>query len=270
MSSINTALRDFDSLDALATRPTRLSAIDPRAKILATLGFIITVVSFDRYVVAALLPFALFPVAMAGLGEISLCMIARKLLIASPFAVMVGLFNPWLDQKPVLQLLGYPIAGGWVSFASILIRFCLTVAAALILVASTGFHQVCVGLRRLGLPQVFATQLLFLHRYALVLAGEAGRMSLARELRSGSRGALPLAVFGSLLGHLLLRAMERAQRIYQAMVARGFDGELRSRQVLAWRGLDSLFLFVCWGGFLLARQLDVTHLLGLLLLGHLS
>ncbi len=113
MSSINTALRDFDSLDALATRPTRLSAIDPRAKILATLGFIITVVSFDRYVVAALLPFALFPVAMAGLGEISLRMIARKLLIASPFAVMVGLFNPWLDQKPVLHLLGYPIAGGW-------------------------------------------------------------------------------------------------------------------------------------------------------------
>jgi cobalt/nickel transport system permease protein len=269
VSSINTALRDFESLDALAARPTVLSRLDPRAKILATLGFIVIVVSFDRYAVAALLPFALFPVVMAELGDISMRMIARKVLIASPFAIMVGLFNPWLDQKPLLELLGYSVAGGWVSFASILIRFSLTVSAALVLVASTGFHPVCVGLGRMGVPHVFTTQLLFLHRYALVLAGEAARMSLARELRSGSHGALSLAVYGSLLGHLLLRAMERAQRIYQAMVARGFDGELRSCQVLAWHGLDWLFLLVCWASFVLARQVDLTHRLGLLFMERL-
>jgi cobalt/nickel transport system permease protein len=269
VNHIHTALRDFDALDALAARPTALSRFDPRAKILVTLGFIVTVVSFDRYTVAALLPFALFPVLMAGLGDISLRMIARKVLTASPFAVMVGLFNPWLDQRPLLAVLGYPVAGGWVSFASILIRFGLTVAAGLVLVASTGLPQICSGLRRLGVPQVFTTQLLFLHRYALVLVGEAARMSLARELRAGSGGALPLKVYASLLGHLLLRALERAQRIYQAMVSRGFDGELRTGQGLAWRSKDSLFLLVCCGSFVLARQVDGVHGLGRLLLGWL-
>ena len=109
--------------------------------------------------------------------------------------------------------------------ASILIRCALTVSTGLILVASTGFNPLCEGLTRLGLPQVFTTQLMLLHRYAVVLADEAARMSLARELRACGR-AIPLAIYGPLLGHLLLRALQRAQRLHQAMLSRGFDGRL--------------------------------------------
>ena len=268
MSHIDAALRDFNSLDALAARTTALSALDPRAKILATLGFIVAVVSFDRYAVAALIPFALFPVLLAAVGDIPLRMIARKVLLASPFAFLMGMFNPLFDPNPLLELFGFAVAGGWVSFAAILLRFALTVAAAVVLVGSTGLHQVCAGLRALRVPQVFTTQLLFLHRYAQVLAGEAARMSLARELRSPGGARLPLRVYGSLLGHLLLRAMERAQRIYQAMVARGFDGQLRSIRPLRWRLVDSVFLVLCWSSFVLARQVDLAHLLGKLLMGN--
>ena len=269
MSRIDAALRDFHALDALASKRTALSGIDPRTKILVTLGFIVTVVSFERYTVAALLPLALFPVIMAALGDIALLAIFRRVLQAAPFAVMVGMFNPLLDQQPLLTLLGYPIAGGWVSFASILIRFCLTVSAALILLASTGFHQVCGGLGRLGVPQVMTTQLLFLYRYAQVLAGEAGRMNLARELRCGSRPALTLTVYGSLLGHLLLRAMARAQRIHQAMLSRGFDGEMRSCQPMRWNINDALWVAFFWVSFVLARHIDLANWFGQLLLGHL-
>lgn len=268
MSRLHAALQDFDALDALAARPTALSRLDPRVKILATLGFILTVVSFDRYTVAALLPLALFPLLMAALGDMTLRSIGRTVLLASPFAVMVGMFNPWLDQRPLLSLLGYPITGGWVSFTSILIRFGLTVAAGLVLVASTGLPQICAGLERLGVPQVFTTQLLLLHRYALVLAHEASRMSLAHELRANGK-AMPLAVYGPLLGHLLLRALQRAQRIHQAMLSRGFDGQLRHRPSLRWQRADTLFLALCGMGFVLARQVDLAHLMGQLVLGWL-
>ncbi len=269
MSRIQAALQDFDTLDALAARPTALSRLDPRSKILATLGFVLTVVSFDRYAVAALLPLALFPLLMAALGDISLRLISRTILLASPFAVMVGLFNPWLDQRPLLTLLSHPISGGWVSFASILIRFGLTVAAGLVLVASTGLPQICAGLARMGVPQVFTAQLLLLHRYALVLAHEASRMSLARELR-GNGKSLVLPVYGSLLGHLLLRTLQRSQRIHQAMLSRGFDGQLQQRQTLRWQRADLLFLAICGMGFVLARQVDLAHLMGRLLLGWLG
>ncbi len=270
MSRLDDALYDLRALDVSAARPTVLARFDPRAKTLVTLAFIIAVVSFDRYAVAALLPFALFPVALAVLGEVPLHLIGRKLLLAAPFAVMVGMFNPLFDHSPQLELAGVEIAGGWISFTSILLRFALTVGAAVVLIATTGFHNVCAGLSRLGVPQVFTTQLLFLHRYASVLAGEAARMHAARELRACGQRSLSLPVYASLLGHLLLRALERAGRIHQAMVARGFDGEVRSIRSMRWRAADTRFVAGWLTCFVLARSIDLPRALGDLLLRVMS
>jgi len=267
VSRIGDALRDLHSLDAIAARPGVLASLDPRAKILATLAFIVAVVSFDRYAILALLPFALFPVALAALGDVPLRLVARKLLIASPFALMIGIFNPLLDRATLVDLFGVGVSGGWVSFASILLRFMLTVAAALVLTATTGFYRVCAGLTQLGVPRIFTTQLLFLHRYADVLAGEVARMGAAHELRACGRQRPSLSVYGSLLGHLLLRALERAQRIHLAMVARGFAGELRVLRPQCWRHADALFLSGCIACFVLARHIDLPRALGRWLIG---
>ena len=255
MSRIDAALHELRSLEALAARDTPLARIDPRAKVLATMAFIVAVVSFDRYSVAALLPLALFPAALAALGEVPAAPLARKLLAAAPFAVFVGIFNPLLDRAPMLAYGNLAIAAGWVSFASILVRFALTVGAALVLVAATGMHPLCAALGRLGVPQVFTVQLLFLFRYAFVLGAEASRMTVARELRSCGRG-MALAAYGPLLGHLLLRAFERAQRIHWAMLARGFDGELRSLRTLRWATRDTIFVL---GWCLFAVRVSRAH-----------
>jgi cobalt/nickel transport system permease protein len=60
MSSIDTLLQEVHSHDALHARTTWLSQLDPRATLLATLAFIVIVVSFNRYAVAGLLPLAVF------------------------------------------------------------------------------------------------------------------------------------------------------------------------------------------------------------------
>lgn len=246
MGGIEGLLREVRSLDATAGQSTWLSRIDPRATILATMAFILTVVSFHRYAVAALLPLALFPIVLARLGEIDLARIGRKVLLAMPFALMVGLFNPLFDTVTRLEVFGLPVSGGWLSLASILIRAVLTVAAALLLIACLGMHRLCAALDRLGVPRALTTQLLFMHRYIVVLGGELGRMNLARELRSRTTATLPLSVYGSMLGHLLLRTLERAQRIHQAMLSRGYDGQMpHVGQPLSWRGLDTTFLVAC-------------------------
>ncbi len=266
MSSIETLLREVHALDVSASQSGWLAGIDPRATILATLAFILVVVSFNRYAVAALLPMAIFPVLLARLGNIPLTRIGFKVLLAMPFALMVGLFNPIFDPVPRMELMGHAVSGGWLSLASILIRAALTVAAALILVASIGMHRLCAALGDLGVPRVLTTQLLFMHRYILLLAGELGRMSLARELRSQPSKALPLSVYGSLLGHMLLRTLERAQRIHQAMLSRGFDGHLPIRQTQPWQRGDTVFLALCLGAFFLVRTTDLATLLGRLML----
>jgi cobalt/nickel transport system permease protein len=266
MSRIDAALRDLRSLEALAGRDTAGARLDARAKVITTFVFIVVVVSFDRYTVSALLPLAAYPLLLAVLGEVPAAPVLRKLALAAPFAVMVGLFNPLLDRAPMLALGGSTITAGWVSFASILLRFALTVAAALVLVGCTGMHTLCAALGRLGVPRVFTEQLMFLFRYAFVLGEEAARMTTARTLRACGRSAT-LASYGPLVGHLLLRAFERAQRVHLAMTARGYDGELRSLRELRWTARDTRFVLGWCAFFALARAVDLPQWLGAVLLG---
>lgn len=266
MSRIETALGELHSLERLASRPTALQRLDPRAKLLTTLVFCLAVVSFDRYTIAALVPFAAFPVALAALGEVPVGAVGRKLLLGAPFALMIGAFNPLLDRVPLVELAGFTLSGGWVSLLSIVLRYLLTVGAAVLLVAGTGFNAVCAALASCGAPQVFTTQLLFLFRYSFVLADEAARMHRARELRALGRRT-GLASYGPLAGHLLLRAFERAERIHLAMLARGFDGTVRAPRRMRWTRRDTIFTAGWCAFFVLARRIDLPLALGGLVRG---
>jgi cobalt/nickel transport system permease protein len=265
VSPIARALDDLRALDALAARETALARVDPRAKLVATLAFIVCVLSFDRYSVAAMLPLALYPTVLAARGEVPLRLLRRVLVSASPFALMVGIFNPLFDRAAMLDVAGVQISGGWVSFAAIALRFALTVSAALALVAGTGMPALCSALARLGVARVFTVQLMFLYRYTFVLAGEAARMTTARSLRAGEHSRMRLAVYASLLGQLLLRAFERAQRIHQAMLARGFDGALRLADRRQWKRTDSVFVAAWCAFFVCVRAIDLPRALGALI-----
>jgi cobalt/nickel transport system permease protein len=257
-----TTFLDFNYLDTLASRNTCISRLDARAKVFVTLVFVITTVSFGKYELASLLPLFLFPAVMISLGDIPCFYLAKKLLLLLPFAFFVGIFNPLFDTAAMVQAGPLIISGGWISFLSILIRFTLTAGAAFILIATTGFGDVCMALEKLGLPRVFAVQLLFLHRYIFVLAEEGTRMVRARELRSFGKRGKELKVFGSIVGHLLLRTWERAQRIHMAMLCRGFRGEFHFVRPLKAGRREAVFIFGWVGFFILCRTINVPVLIG--------
>jgi len=245
-------------IDALGRLDSPIHRLDARAKILTAAAFILVVMSFGRYEVAALTPLFLYPFALASRGNIPAGYLLGKIALASPFAVFVGVFNPVLDRETMGMLGSWPIAAGWFSFASILLRFALTVSAGLILIATTGIHSLCAGLVQLGVPRVFAVQLLFLHRYFFVIGDEGRRMLRSVEMRTEGTRRLSLHTYGTLTGHLLLRSMDRAQRIYRAMVSRGFEGEVHLLRQRAGGWNDAAFV-VAWGAFfLLARQWNLA------------
>lgn len=266
MPKIDTNIFEIGTLDRLAAGDTPLHRLDPRTKLITTLGFILTVVSHGRYEVAALLPLLIFPLTLAIQAGIPGPYLLRKLLIASPFALMVGIFNPLLDQAVMLHVAGLDVSGGWVSFTAILVRFSLSVLAGLILIATTGFAQVCMALTRLGTPRIFATQLLFLYRYIFVLTEEGLRMSRARDLRSCGKRGTGIKIYGFMLGQLLLRTIDRAGRIHRAMLCRGFDGEIRLNRRLRPSRADVLFATGWLGFFTLARVFNLPNELGQILL----
>ena len=262
MSKLESSFLDIGRLDRLAAADTGVHRLDPRAKLLTTFVFLLCVVSFGKYEVAALLPFLVFPVALVAVGDLPVGYLLGKLLVVAPFAVLVGAANPFFDPDPLVRLGPVTLSGGWVSYASILARFVLTVSAALVLIATTSFHGVCVGLQRLGLPEVMVVQLLLLYRYLFVLTDEGLRLVRARALRSFGRRGTGLRVYGSLVGHLLLRTLDRARRIHRAMLARGFHGLFHSTSTLH-IGPSEVWFTLGWCSlFVFLRLVNVPQLLG--------
>lgn len=256
-------------LDRLSYGDTFVHRLDPRVKAAATLLFLVTVISFPPYDVAALLPFFLFPVLLATLGGIPAGFILRKILFVSPFALMIGIFNPLLDTRTAAVVGGLPLSAGWLSFFSLLLKFVLTTGAALLLVATTSFPAICHALRRLGFPSLFVSQLLFLYRYLFVLTEEAMRITRARDMRSfGSRG-MGLRVFVRLIGVLFLRTVDRAERIYAAMLSRGFEGDIPTLRRSRLLPRDLAFLTVTAVLLGLFRYYPVTEGIGRLAQGWL-
>lgn len=258
---------DLNYLDQLSNGESFVHRLDPRAKLLTVTVFIAVVVSFDRYEVSALLPYFFFPAVLIPLAGIPARYLTRKYLFLLPFAVLIAIFNPVFDREPIMLLGTYAVSGGLVSFASIIVRFTLTVLAAFILIAVTGFGGVCLALERFKVPKVFCVQLMMLYRYIFVLADEAVRMARAREMRSAGTKGNGVTVFGSLIGHLLLRTWGRAQRVHMAMLSRGFNGEFHTRRPLALKAPDIAFVLFWCPLFVLFRFLNPAYAIGRLLLG---
>lgn len=267
MSRIEAAIAEFRRLDRYGSGDSVVHRLDARAKIVAVLAFIVAVASFDRYQVSALLPFALFPIVVSARAGVPFGLILRRSLAVLPFALMVGLFNPLFDRAPMVALGPVVLSAGWVSFASIVLRALLTTSAALLLVAVTGFPDLCRGLGRLGVPRPFTTQLLFLYRYIVVLAEDAARASRARELRTvGDRG-LGIRPYASMVGHLLLRTWARAERVHLAMLSRGFAGDFPGRPGRSFGAAEGVFAASWIVLFALLRLADLPQRLGSLVVG---
>lgn len=263
MLQIESTFLDLGHLDRLAAGNSAVHRLDPRAKLLTTLVFIAMVVSFGKYELSALLPFCLFPVVLATTGRLPLLFLVKRLLLVAPFAVLMGIFNPLLDREILFRLGSVGVSGGWVSFLSILLRFGLTVSAAFILIATSGFHELCMASEKLGVPKAFVVQLLFLYRYLFVLVEEGIRLARARALRSvGGRG-VGIAATGSLLGHLLLRTLQRAKRIYLAMTCRGFDGDFKLMKTFRLRTTDAIFVLGWTLLFIVMRMVNIPQQLGI-------
>lgn len=252
---------DIGLTDTLSAQDTWIHRLDPRAKLLTTLIFITTVVSFGKYEISAMIPFFIYPVVLGVLGNLPPGYLIKKVAVVSPFAIMIGIFNPLFDREVLFYLGELGVSGGWISFFSILLKFSLTVSAALTLIALTGFNAVCLALEKLGAPKVFVVQLLFLHRYMFVLIEEALRMVRARTLRAFGT-SVGIRSFGPMVGHLLLRSLDRAQRIHLAMSCRGFEGQIHIRTPLK-IGYQEILFVLCWSSsFIFMRAYNLPFYIG--------
>ena len=208
-------------------RESPVHRLPPQVKILATLLFTIVVVLTPRTEFWAFAGYALLLVALAALARVPAGWLAKRATIELPFVVL-AVALPFAGQGERISWLGLSLSvdglhGAWNIFA----KGTLGVVASLLLAATTTMRDLILGLDRLRCPAVFTQIATFMLRYLDILADDARRMRIARLSRGyDPRFLWQLKAFAVGVGALFLRAYERGERVYLAMVSRGYDGRL--------------------------------------------
>ena len=221
---------------------------DARVKVVVALSLIagITLTPAGAWVAYAAL-WALVA-SLAAVGRLGVWQVARRGGVALPFALAAATLLFTTPGDPLLTFAGLTItSSGAVRFAAILLKSWLAVQVALILSMTTPFTDLLWALNCLHVPGTLVAIISFMYRYLFTLQDEAARLTRARAARSGalsgqrSGGGIVwrAQVAGGMVGNLFLRSYERSERVYAAMLARGYSGAMRALDPppLTWRAI---------------------------------
>ncbi len=239
-------------LDQYSDRDSFVHKLDPRTKLITTLLLILTVVltPLNQW-----LAFALYFIIIAALVLLSTVPIShflKRSLVIMPFVVMIAIFIPFFKEGEVagsynIWLWQVSVTyGGLQVLANIVIKAWLSILILIWLTSTTKLPDLLRGLEQLRMPRVMVMILSFMYRYLFLLVDEAMRMRQARDSRNFSGSWLwQLRPVGNMVGTLFMRSYERGERVYVAMVARGFDGQVRTLNRLNFRLADACFGIGC-------------------------
>jgi cobalt/nickel transport system permease protein len=235
--------------------------LDARVKVIVTLLAIVSnVVLPDGAWLAFALTWGLVVLASI-LADLGPAFLVKRSVVALPFALAAVSVVFTLPGQTIAELTIGPwhltaTDRGLSRFISIVVRSWLSVQFAVLLVATTPFPDLMQALRHLRVPALLVAVISLMYRYLAVLIEEATRLMRARDARSarlpGRRGpsvAWQARVAGHMVGQLFLRSYERSDRVYAAMLARGYRGQLIALRSNALRGVD--WAVVCGVGAVL-------------------
>ncbi len=205
-----------------------LDRLDPRTRVAAAgVWAAVVVVLRTPSAVAAALVVAALLVPLAGQGGRAA---GRHLLAAAGFLALVGVTVPLGVPGPPLFTVG-PVgvsAAGLGLAGAVVGRAAAVLLAALALVAPLPVTEVAGALHAFRVPGRLVALLVLTARYVPVLEREAGRLRGALRARAfrPRLDAHTWTTLGRFTGMLLVRGLERGERVGNAMKCRGFDGTL--------------------------------------------
>jgi len=204
--------------------------LDPRAKVIAIIFFV---------VIVALLT-DIFPLIISFILVISLLIISKI-----PIKHLVKRYALTLPFAFFASLSMFFYSGQMIALAMFL-RISTCVLLLILLSSSTPFFDLLKAAHRLKVPKLILTLLMFLYRYIFVLTEEYQRMRIARKARAFKGGKhlfdrKGMHALSNTAGMVLVRAYQRGVRIYDALLSRGYDGEIKTLTKMRFKGIDYMF-----------------------------
>lgn len=219
--------------------------LDPRAKIVSLISFIFILVSTPR---GEYMRFPLYfspLLALMILSRVPPGFIFKRSLFLLPPMLLAGITLPFLTEGEIiasyhLGFLGLNVSiEGIQLFLDILAKSWFSILSVILLTSTTPFPDLLKGFEGLKVPKIMVLTISFMCRYIIVLVDEIMRMKRAWDLRScGGNSRRHIKTAGDMIGSLFIRSYERAERIYYAMLSRGYSGSIKTLKDFRIQPLD--------------------------------
>lgn len=229
------SFREMVDVEGYAKLDSPVHRLDPRVKLVTTLLLAFTAVTIKSIISMLLLLLVILLVALLSRLPMR-SFLGRATFFIPFFAGIIAL--PILFITPGVPLLSLDFGAihlviskeGFSTAALFVFRVWLCVASVILLLLTTEFPRLIRGLEKLRVPRAFTMMLSITFRYIFLSIDELLRMLRAKEARTfgklGVRRSVKLAA--GVISTSLARSYERGEHVYQAMLARGFDGSFRT------------------------------------------
>lgn len=245
-------------LDPYRPRQSVIHQLDPRLKFIIAIALIFSCAlippgAWPVYILLLSFAFSLELLSNLGIGYV-----LKRSILAFPF--VLAAFPLIFTKGPpflTIEIAGWELAislPGVVQFMSIGLKSWISIQIAIVLAATTSFPDLLVAMRAVHIPRLLVSIFSLMWRYLFVLVDEAMRLLRARAARSshsdqpglhpGGSPAWRARLAGGMAGNLFTRAFDRSDRIYMAMVSRGYDGEVRAMPLSPLSASDRVIVII--------------------------
>lgn len=247
-----------DFLDRYSELNSPIHQLDPRGKVAFTIFVIVLLVLTPLTAYWTFLAGLLLAFFLILLSRVPWFFILKRSLVIAPFIFFLLLLVPFFQgggsgsYNLLSRKLEIPL--GWSVFLSVSIKTWLSVVFLVILSSTTRFPNLLKALEKMRVPKVLLLILSFMYRYVFVFIDEVMRMKRARDTRSVKKSFLwHINSIGYIIGSLFLRAYERGEMVYKAMLARGFEGKIHLDKEFRFSWRDWAFLTLAFSILMVAR-----------------
>lgn len=185
---------------------------------------------------------------LAAISQLSIWRLNRQAGLALPFTLAAITLLVTTPGHPILSAAGLVITDtGFGRVLGIVLKSWLSMQAALLLTSTSTSADLLWALRGLGVSETLVSTLSLMQRYLFTLKDEAERLIRARTARSGTSTGVKSGgnlfwrarVAGGMVGNLFLRSYERSERVYAAMLARGYTPHVKQQEMppLSWQAV---------------------------------
>lgn len=261
MDKLEQAAKDIHKSDNVGNTYAK-KRLHPLSRLLVTFLYLIIVVSFSNYDLAGLAGMVLYLLIHMIWYDLSIKIMLKRIWPVFLFTGMIGIAELIINREVYMVYGGITITYGMISMITLIVKGIFCVMASYILTITTGIEQICQALYAIHIPEEIVTVIMLMHRYLMVLIKEVERMQQAYRLRAPNQKGLKFSIWGSFVGLLLLRSMDRAEEVYESMKLRGFHGKMQKDFLKSKKGA-SIFYVLFWGiALLLLRIVPIFLIVG--------